>query len=102
MRLKNNTNKLEKKEAEKDGAKLVRNSGRGADKGDAKLEDFLLDYKFIKKSFQFKLADWKKLWKDAWQSNNRSPIIVLKFDDGTKLAIIEWEYIKDFVGGSDG
>lgn len=84
-------NKMEKKEAKKDGAKLVRNSGRGSEKGDAKLDEFLVDYKFNAKSFSLSLANWHKHRKDAWGNGKREPLISIIFGDGTKVAIIDWE-----------
>jgi len=84
-------NKMERKEATRDGAKLVKNSGRGAEKGDAKLGPFLIDYKFNAKSFTLSIKNWISLRKDAWGNGQREPLIVVKFEDGSKVAILEWE-----------
>jgi hypothetical protein len=95
--LKKNYNKLEKNEAKKDNVSLVKNSGRGFEKGDAKIDQFLIDYKFNAKSFQLSLVNWKKLTRDAWNEDHRSPIISIKFEDGTKLAILDWNYFIDYL-----
>lgn len=90
-------NKLEKKQAKKDGATLVRNSGRGVEKGDAKLGQFLIDYKFNAKSFQLGLENWKKMKKDAWGNGMRSPVISIVFEDKTQVAIVEWEWFMELI-----
>jgi len=90
-------NRLEEREAKKDGFELVRNSGRGREKGDAKNDNFLVDYKFNKKSFQLTNTAWKKLLKDAWKSCQRNPLIIVKFEDGAKVAIVEWETLKEYL-----
>jgi hypothetical protein len=84
-------NKMERKEASRDGATLVKNSGRGQEKGDAKLDNFLVDYKFNAKSFTIGIKNWIELRKQAWGSQQREPLIVVKFGDGTTVAIVEWE-----------
>lgn len=89
-------NKMERKEAAKDGAKLVKNSGRGAEKGDAKLDNFLVDYKFNAKSFTLSLVNWMKHKKDAWKNGQRDPLVSVVFADGTKVAIIDWQIFEDF------
>lgn len=95
-------NKLERDEARKDGAKLVKNSGRGAEKGDAKIDGFLIDYKFNEKVFSLKASDWKQLKKDAWNNGYRDPLIVVCFGDGSKVAMINWDMFQDLRGENDG
>lgn len=92
-------NKQEKVEAKRDGAVLVKNSGRGDEKGDAKLDvgdwRFLVDYKHYDNTFSVSKTAWKKLKLDAWNSKHRSPLIKLVYNDtNTELAIIEWEIFK--------
>jgi hypothetical protein len=94
-----NYNRLEKREAKKDGATLVSNSGRGNAKGDAKWDDYLFDYKFNKKSFSLSLKNWLKHKKDAWEDNHREPIIKIIFEDQTKLVIIDYEIFKEMRDG---
>lgn len=91
----NKYNRMEKKEAHKDGASLVSNSGRGDEKGDAKWWDFLVDYKFNAKSFALSLKNWRKHSNDAWNSDNRQPMIIVKFEDGTKVVMLDWHYFTD-------
>jgi hypothetical protein len=90
--------KLESKEAAKDGASLVANSGRGKDKGDARLPGYLLDYKHNEKTFTITAENWSKHRKDAWKDRYREPVISVVFGDGTKLAIIDWQIFMDFIG----
>jgi len=97
LKLKKDINRLEKKEAKEDGAQVVPNSGRGNAKGDARYPKYLIDYKFPAKTFTLSLQAWKKHAKDSWQENMRDPLIIIKFDDGTKLAVIEWELIADVI-----
>lgn len=85
----------ERREAKKDGAKLVKNSGRGLRKGDATLGRYLVDYKHYAKSFTLSSEAWNKHAKDAWKDNYREPLIILKFADGTKLAIVDWNIFKE-------
>lgn len=73
-----------------DGAKAVKNSGRGLVKGDAKLAPFLLDYKEYEKSISVSTAMWQKLSSDAWEQGHQEPCLALVFGDGTRLAVIDW------------
>lgn len=88
-------NKMEKKEAKRDNISVVKNSGRGFHKGDAKSSQFLVDYKFNATSFQLTLPNWTKLEKDAWKEGQRFPIICIKFANGRKIGIIDWEFLKE-------
>ena len=90
-------NKLEKKQAQKDGATLVKNSGRGWEKGDAKLEGFLVDYKFNAKSFQLTLENWRKHKNDSWSNGQRDPLIVVCFEDGTKIGLVDYAWIEELI-----
>lgn len=90
-------NHMEKKEAKKDGAQLVPNSGRGKLKGDAMLPGYLIDYKFNSKSFTLNLAAWEKHSKDAWKQGHRDPMIIIKFGNDRKVAIIDYDVIKELL-----
>ncbi len=90
-----NYNKMEKKQANKDGARIVKNSGRGVHKGDAKLGNWLIDYKFNSKTFTLNPNNWKKHRDDARNEAFRDPVIVVVFDDGTRLAIVDWDLLQD-------
>jgi hypothetical protein len=93
----NLSNLKEKQEAKKDGATLVSNSGRGFHKGDALMDEFMIDYKHNARSFTLSLKAWKKLLKDAWGENRRSPAIKICYEDGTKVAIVEWEWFLELL-----
>ena len=88
----------EAKEASKDGASLVTNSGRGHRKGDAVLDNFLVDYKHNEKSYTLNVAAWIKHSNDAWNDLKGDPLIKVVFGNGTAVAIIDWdmfEYYRD-------
>jgi hypothetical protein len=95
--------RTEKEEIKKDGAQGVKNSGRGMMKGDAKLGTMLIDYKHNEKTFTLTREAWRKLRKDAWNSQYRHPCIslVLGKDSDTKVAIIEWDLFRELLKGSD-
>src|SRR4030043_966504 len=90
-------NKEEKREAKRDGASLVSNSGRGYHKGEALMDEFMIDYKHNARSFTLSLRAWKKLLKDAWGEDRRSPTIKICFENGTKVAVIEWEWFLELL-----
>jgi hypothetical protein len=89
-------NHKEKREARKDGAIPVSNSGRGFVKGDAKWKNYLLDYKHNSSTFTLSKNNWQKHAKDAWNENHRIPAIKVVFDDQTSLAIIPWDVLTSF------
>lgn len=97
----------ENREAKRDGAKLVKNSGRGESKGDARLDSphgffkFLIDYKHYEGTFSVKRELWKKLAKDAWNDNHRDPLIKVVYDDGTELAILDWNLFKHLMEAAE-
>ena len=95
--------RTEKEEIKRDGAQGVKNSGRGMMKGDAKLGEFLIDYKHNEKTYTLTRDAWRKMRKDAWNSQYRHPCIsvVLGEDSDTKVAIIEWDMFRELVKGSD-
>lgn len=82
----------EKREASRDGAKPVKNSGRGFRKGDAVLDgDWLIDYKHNQSSFTLNSVAWSKHCKDAWNEGHLNPAIKVVFGDGRMVAIIDWD-----------
>ena len=95
--------RTEKEEIKKDGAKAVKNSGRGMRKGDAMKNKFLIDYKHCEKSHTVSVANWRKLAKDAWNENYKHPLLCLVLGDNSqhKLAVIEWPVFLELVEGSD-
>ncbi len=91
------SNESEKKLAKKDGAKLVANSGRGWQKGDAILPPFLVDYKVYTSSFSISKKNWKKHQADAWDQSEREPLIAVILDGDTRLAVIDWDIFRLFL-----
>ena len=95
--------RTEKEEIKRDGAKAVKNSGRGMRKGDAVRNNFLVDYKHCEKSHTVSVTGWRKLAKDAWNENYKHPLLcmVLGEDSQHKLAVISWPVFLELVEGSD-
>lgn len=94
----------EKNEVKRDGAKAVKNSGRGAVKGDAVWKEFVVDYKEYKNSFSINRDNWAKICTDAWKNDrHKYPLLKLVLGAGgqkTRLAVIEFsvlEYLMDRV-----
>jgi hypothetical protein len=91
----------EKSEAKRDGARLQKNSGRGAwQKGDAKTEFFLIDYKEGKKSFTLNLDNWAKVCRDAAKVDvDLHPVlkIILGERQKVRLGILSWDVIEFLV-----
>lgn len=92
----------EKSEIKRDKAKAVKNSGRGFRKGDATLNQFVIDYKHNTSTFTLTRDAWIKMRKDSWRSNYKYPCIsvVLGEDSDTKVAIIDWDVFRDLIEGS--
>jgi len=95
--------RTEKEEIKKDGAQGVKNSGRGMMKGDAKLGKFLVDYKHNEKTFTLTRVAWRKMRKDAWNSQYKHPCIsvVMGENSDVKVAIIEWALFRELIKDSD-
>jgi len=73
-------------EAERDGARLQKNSGRGKTaKGDAILGPFLIDYKEYAKSFSVSIDAWAKISRDAVTSGRLQPAFKLVLGEGPKV-----------------
>lgn len=90
------TNRLERRRASIDGARPVKNSGRGPEKGDAKTDDWLIDYKFNNSTFTLSATAWQKMVKDAWKEGQRDPVIVVKLNGLEPIAIIDFELLKEY------
>lgn len=93
-------NRLEARQAKKDKAKVVKNSGRGMNKGDAILHDkYMLDYKFTEKaSYSTNLAKFNALEKQAWRQRLHAITVSVHTDHGGKaIAHIEWELLKEIL-----
>lgn len=79
--------KLEQAEAIRDGADIVKNSGRGLFKCDATLGDFGIDYKMAERSFALTPSKWSKIVSDAWRNGSRTAALKIVFLDGLKLRL---------------
>lgn len=64
-------------------------------KGDVRTSDFLLDDKTtLAKSYGVKLADWRKLRKQAWAVHRRPAIAIHFEEEGVRLFVIsEQEFL---------
>ena len=94
----------EKSEVKRDGAKAQKNSGRGDyQKGDAKWNQFLVDYKEAKASFNLNKDVWAKAVTDSIKSGtDKSPAIIIILGEGNtkvRLAIIEMDLLEQLTEG---
>lgn len=90
-------NRAEELQAKRDGAKLVANSGRGMRKGDARLGNLLIDYKFtLSKSYSLNLEQYEKFAKQAF-IEGMTPVTVAVFEGnkGRTIAMVDWDYLKE-------
>lgn len=102
-------NRLEKSESKRIGAKPHKNSGRGKiQKGDASLDRYVVDFKFVSKSFSINRDVWAKICTDTLKTDpEKSPVLMIVLGDThkTRLAIIEWnefEELREIREKSDG
>lgn len=73
------------------GAKLVKNSGRGMNKGDMLLGNLVIDLKEVKKSFSVNMKVWAKVCQDAsYYGWEHVPALLLSYPNGTKLMVMEY------------
>ena len=95
-------NRLEAKMAKRDGGSEVKNSGRGLNKGDAKIDypcvAVLVDYKFTDgKSYSLNVEAFNKHRKDALKVA-REPVVVAVFQNyDREVAMIEWSMLKELL-----
>lgn len=92
----------EKGEAKRDGAKLQKNSGRGKiQKGDARMGNFVVDYKEYSKSISISEEIWAKICTDTFKVDRSAyPLLKLILGEGnrkTRLAVIEWELFEQML-----
>ena len=91
----------ERSEVKRDGAKAQKNSGRGDyQKGDAKWNQFVVDYKESAKSFNLNKEVWSKICTDTFKvSRDMHPALKLIIGEESKvrLAIIEWAVLEDLI-----
>ena len=91
----------ERSEIKRDGAKAQKNSGRGKyQKGDAKWNNFLVDYKESKISFTLNKDVWAKICTDTFKvSREMNPALKLIIGEESKvrLGIIEWTLLEELI-----
>lgn len=91
----------EKNEADRDGASLHSNSGRGwIQKGDASLSEFCVDYKEYAKSFSVSRTVWAKVTKDALRMR-KTPALKLvlgKGKDKLRLWVVDDTMFHEMLG----
>lgn len=91
----------EKGEVKRDGARATKNSGRGEySKGDAILDIFTVDYKEYPKGFTVNQDNWAKICMDAIRNAHSTPLLKIILGAGnnkTRLAIVSWEVIEDYI-----
>ena len=91
----------ERSEIKRDGAKAQKNSGRGKyQKGDAKWNSFLVDYKESKVSFTLNKDVWAKICTDTFKvSREMHPALKLIIGEESKvrLGIIEWTLLEELI-----
>jgi len=88
----------ERGEAKRIGARLHKNSGRNAIKGDASWRNYVLDFKEFAKSFSITQEVWAKVVTDCLRvDRKKSPAICLVLGGRTRLAIIEWSEFERLV-----
>ena len=90
-------NRSEELRARRDGAVLVKNSGRGMRKGDARRGSFLIDYKFTeKKSYALNVDTFNAFVQQSFLEG-LAPVVVAVFEQhkGKAIAMIDWDYLMD-------
>jgi hypothetical protein len=92
----------ERGEAKRDGAKLQKNSGRGKiQKGDARMGNFVVDYKEYSKSISISEEIWAKICTDTFKVDRSAyPLLKLILGEGarkTRLAVIEWALFEEML-----
>jgi outer membrane phospholipase A len=89
----------ERTESKRIGAKQHKNSGRNNQKGDATWQNFVVDFKEVKKSFTLNKDVWAKIVTDSIK-NHKDPALVISMGEGNskvRLAIIELSVLEELV-----
>jgi hypothetical protein len=90
----------EKSEIKRDGARGMKNSGRGHyQKGDAMLDIFTIDYKEYPKGFRVDENNWAKICADAMRNGHSEPALKLVLGEvsKTRLAVVAWHILEDYI-----
>jgi hypothetical protein len=92
----------ERSEGKRIGAKLIKNSGRGQTKGDARWYNFIVDFKEVGKSFTLNADVWAKAVTDALKSNaDPAIIVVIGQTTKTRLVVIELSLLEQMIEERD-
>ena len=98
-------NRRERSEAKRMGAKTTKNSGRGLVKGDGRWRQFVVDWKFAKRSFTLNKDVWSKVVTDTLKSDReKNPALIIVLGEGqdiVRLAIIEQEILEQLDTSDD-
>jgi hypothetical protein len=99
------TNKSERAELKRMGAKAHKNSGRGMIKGDGSMDEFVVDVKEYTKSYTVSVDSWAKICTDTMKvDRNKSPMLQLVLKDGNRtirLSVIEWSILEQLIERAD-
>lgn len=88
---------MEELQARRDGATLVKNSGRGLRKGDARYGSFLVDYKFTEaKSYALNFKAFAKHELDSFKEGYQAVVVAIP-EEGPPIAMIDWNYLMQMV-----
>lgn len=78
----------ERSEVKRLGAKAQKNSGRGShDKGDAKFDHFLIDFKEYSEGFTVSRKVWAKISSDAFKAGRLIPALALVLGQENKVRL---------------
>lgn len=94
-----NTNRLESKFAKRYGGQAVKNSGRGETKGDAVIENLLIDFKFTDaKSFSIAIEAFKKHERDAHRVGMVPAVVPVFMQQNERaLAVVDLDWLYDIL-----
>ena len=91
----------ERAEVKRDGAKAQKNSGRGEyQKGDARWNRFLVDYKEAGSSCTLNKDVWAKICTDTFKvDRDMHPAlkIIIGNESKVRLGIIEWSVLEELI-----
>lgn len=97
----------ERSELKRMGAKGHKNSGRGQyQKADGSTDRFVVDIKEYSKSISLNENMWAKIVTDCLKTDNtKNPLLQIVLGGGNKkvrLAVIEWEVLRELLEELDG
>jgi hypothetical protein len=88
----------ERSELKRIGAKQHKNSGRGMQKADGSMDNYVVDVKEYQKSFSVNQDVWAKIVTDTLKVDpEKNPVLMVVLGDSKKirLAIIEWNHFEE-------